>query len=63
MMSQRNGNLVLSRKLHEVVQIGEGIEIEIAQIRGGAVKLAIRAPREVKVVRQELTVGERPRAA
>ncbi len=46
--------LVLSRKINERIMIGENIELEILGVRGGVVRLGIKAPREVSVIRQEL---------
>ena len=46
--------LVLSRKINERIIIGKNIELEILGIRGGVVRLGIKAPREVSVVREEL---------
>jgi carbon storage regulator len=46
--------LVLTRKVHKIIRIGDNIEIEVLQIKGGGVRLGIRAPREVPVVRQEI---------
>ncbi len=46
--------LVLSRKINERIIIGENIELEILGIRGGVVRLGIKAPREVSVIRHEL---------
>ncbi len=46
--------LVLSRKINERIIIGENIELEILGIRGGIVRLGIKAPREVSVVRDGL---------
>ena len=50
--------LVLSRKASESVVIGENVEVEILEIRGNVVRIGIRAPREVRVIRSELS--ERP---
>lgn len=46
--------LVLSRKKNEQIVIDGNIEIEILQIKGNTVRLGIKAPRNVKVLRGEL---------
>ncbi|MFY3791552.1 carbon storage regulator CsrA [Ureibacillus sp. MALMAid1270] len=46
--------LVLSRKVGETIWIGEDVEIFISEIKGEQVKIAIRAPRNIEVVRGEL---------
>lgn len=45
--------LVLSRKLGEKIHIGDGIEITIAAVQGNRIRLGIRAPRGVPVIRGE----------
>lgn len=46
--------LILSRKNGETVQIGEDIEVTVVSIKGNQVKLGIDAPKDVKVLREEL---------
>ena len=46
--------LVLSRKVNETIFIGDDIQVFIADVRGDKVRLAIRAPKEVKILRSEL---------
>lgn len=50
--------LVLSRREDESIMIGEGdeddIEIRIVSVKGGIVKLGIRAPRSTSVHRKEV---------
>ena len=46
--------LVLSRKKQEKLLIGENIWITIVDIGRGQVKIAIDAPSDVKVLREEL---------
>ena len=46
--------LVLARKTGEALLIGDDIVIEVLEIRGDAVKLGIRAPRDIPVWRREL---------
>jgi carbon storage regulator len=46
--------LILSRKTHESIMIGDQIEVSVVDIKGDQVKLGINAPRNVKVFRQEV---------
>ncbi|BAK81042.1 carbon storage regulator CsrA [Candidatus Arthromitus sp. SFB-rat-Yit] len=46
--------LVISRKKEESLFIGDDIEIKIVKIEDNCVKLAIEAPRELKILRKEL---------
>ena len=46
--------LVLSRKANESIMIGQDIKVEVLEIRGNVVRLGIKAPREISVVRSEL---------
>jgi carbon storage regulator CsrA len=46
--------LVLSRKEGQTIVIGEGIEIQVAAIQGNRVRIAVNAPRNVRVMRGEL---------
>ena len=46
--------LILSRKTHESIMIGDQIEVSVVDIKGDQVKLGIQAPRNVKVFRQEV---------
>ncbi len=46
--------LILSRKIDESIVIGEDVEVSIVDIKGEQVKLGIKAPKEVKVYRQEV---------
>ncbi len=45
--------LVLRRRTGERIAIGPDIEIEVIQISRSRVKLGVKAPREVPVVRKE----------
>ncbi len=49
--------LVLSRKLKESVQIDSTIQVTVLSISKGRVKLGIRAPDHVSIVRNELIDG------
>jgi carbon storage regulator len=46
--------LVLTRKKDEAVVIGDDIEIIISEISEDKVKIAIKAPKNVKIFRKEL---------
>jgi carbon storage regulator len=46
--------LVITRKTGESIVIGDGIEITIANIQKGKVKIAIDAPRNVAIYRKEI---------
>jgi carbon storage regulator len=46
--------LVLSRKKHEQIRIGDEIVITVVEIRGDKVKIGIDAPQDVVVHRQEV---------
>lgn len=46
--------LVLSRKLGEVIHIGDGIRIVVVDIDRGKIRLGIEAPKDVPVYREEL---------
>jgi carbon storage regulator len=46
--------LVLSRKIGEVVVIGDDIRVMVVSIGPGRVKLGIEAPRNVQVDRSEV---------
>ncbi len=46
--------LVLSRKAGETIWIGEDVELIISEVKGEQVKIGIRAPRNIEVIRGEL---------
>lgn len=46
--------LVLTRKVHQSIVIGDDIEVVVLEVRGEQVRLGIRAPRNVTVHRKEI---------
>lgn len=52
--------LILSRKQDQEILIGDQIKITVLKTRGNTVRLGIEAPREVKVIRGELTAESDP---
>lgn len=46
--------LILTRKKGESLLIGDNIEITISEVEDGRVKLAIDAPKEIRILRKEV---------
>ncbi|MFH1760524.1 MAG: carbon storage regulator CsrA [bacterium] len=46
--------LVLTRKLGEVIRIGDDITVTVVELDGRNVKLGIQAPRSISVHREEV---------
>lgn len=46
--------LVLTRKREQSVQIGRHVTVTILRVKGGAVRIGIQAPPDVKILRGEL---------
>ena len=46
--------LVLSRRVGERIMVGDDIVIEVAEVRGNRVRLAIGAPDYITIAREEL---------
>jgi carbon storage regulator len=56
--------LILRRKVGEKLLIAGDIEIEILEMNGSQVKLGIKAPKDISVLRQEVQITmEQNRAA
>ena len=51
--------LVLSRKVGEKIQIGDDVRVSIVGIQGGKVRIAIEAPQDVPVWRNEVVRRDR----
>jgi len=48
--------LVLSRRLNEKIVLPDlGITVQVIEVKGNVVRLGIEAPRDVTVLREELT--------
>lgn len=48
--------LVLRRRAGEAILVGADIEVEVVEISRSRVKLGVRAPRNVSVIRRETSV-------
>ncbi|REK25714.1 MAG: hypothetical protein DWQ42_10695 [Planctomycetota bacterium] len=46
--------LVLSRKSQEKIRIGDSVVVTILAVKGNSVRVGIEAPRDVRIVRNEL---------
>ena len=46
--------LILTRKVGEAIILDDDIKITVSDIQGNHIKLAIDAPKEVKVYREEI---------
>lgn len=46
--------LVITRKVGQVIHVGDDITITVVHIRSGQVQLAIEAPNEIKIYRDEI---------
>ncbi len=46
--------LILTRKVGEVIRIGDGITVRVLEVRGSQVRLGIDAPAEVRIFREEV---------
>lgn len=46
--------LVLSRRIDQKIKIGDDIEITIIGVSGDIVKIGIEAPRDVRILRNEV---------
>jgi carbon storage regulator len=46
--------LILTRKVGETLIIGDGISVTILEVRGKQIRLGIKAPPDIPVLREEL---------
>lgn len=46
--------LVLTRKPHQQIMIGDDIIVNVVEVQGDNVRIAIEAPRDVKIYRGEI---------
>jgi carbon storage regulator len=53
--------LILSRKVGEAIWIAPDVVVQITEVKGDRVKVGITAPRETRVLRNELK-GDEPKS-
>lgn len=51
--------MVLTRKVHEYIEIGASIKVHVVRIKGGQVRLGIEAPKQVPINRPDRRKKER----
>ena len=52
--------LVLSRREHERIRLGDSIVVTVVRVTGDRVRLGIEAPSEILILRQELEAEATP---
>ena len=46
--------LVLTRKLGEVIRVGEAVTVRVLEVKGNQVRLGVDAPADVRIYREEV---------
>ena len=46
--------LVLTRKLGEVIRVGDDVTVRVLEVKGNQVRLGVDAPAEVRIYREEV---------
>jgi carbon storage regulator len=46
--------LVLTRKLGEVIRVGDTVTVRILEVKGNQVRLGVEAPADVRIYREEV---------
>lgn len=46
--------LILTRRAHEVIRVGDDIKIYVVELKGGQIRLGIDAPKGIPVHREEV---------
>lgn len=46
--------LILTRKVGEVIRIGDAVTVRVLEVRGSQVRLGVEAPTEVRIFREEV---------
>jgi carbon storage regulator len=49
-----NGMLILTRRVEEKIMIGDEVTITVLGVKGGHVRLGVRAPKRIAVYREEI---------
>lgn len=46
--------LVLTRKLGEVIRVGDVVTVRVLEVKGNQVRLGVEAPAEIRIYREEV---------
>jgi carbon storage regulator len=46
--------LILTRRLREVLRVGDNIKVHVVGMKGGQIRLGVEAPKDVPVHREEV---------
>ncbi len=46
--------LILTRKVGEMIRIGDAVTVRVLEVRGSQVRLGVDAPAEVRIFREEV---------
>jgi carbon storage regulator len=46
--------LVLTRKLGEVIRVGDSVTVRVLEVKGNHVRLGVEAPADVRIYREEV---------
>ena len=46
--------LVLTRKLGEVIRVGDSVTVRVLEVKGNQVRLGVDAPADVRIYREEV---------
>jgi len=50
--------LILTRKIGEIIRIGDDVTVRVLGLRGGQVSLGFTAPNEVRIFREEVLLAD-----
>lgn len=46
--------LILTRKLGEVIRVGDAVTVRVLEVKGNQVRLGVEAPADVRIYREEV---------
>ena len=46
--------LILTRKLGEVIRVGDAVTVRVLEVKGNQVRLGVEAPTDIRIYREEV---------